>query len=66
MATELYDDAGHSYVPEASDRDTRYALRWAMDALEDHANGADREAILAAEEFFQMASPGVMSDLGVV
>lgn len=60
------DDAEHYWVPDASDRATRYALLEAVDALEDYANDPSYEALKAAEEFFRLSADGVMSDLGVV
>lgn len=62
----LFDDAEYSWVPEASDRETRQALAMGMDALEDYANTGDIADAEAADEFWAWASTAVAFDLGVI
>lgn len=66
MARQIYDDAEHAYVPEASDRVTRYALVDGIDLVEQYANTGDAEDWEAAEDYFRAAADGVLSDLGFV
>jgi hypothetical protein len=66
FGSKWFDHADDEYLPEASDRETRQALRMGMDAIEDYANSQDVVDIEAGEEFLRWASTSVAFDLGVI